>query len=61
MIEVFNMTEIFIKYNRFLDEMLCTIDGEGLKNSSNLNYQGNCASIPNMNFVFEAIYLPYDL
>lgn len=31
MIEVFNMTEIFIKYNRFLDEMLCTIDGEGLK------------------------------
>ena len=44
MIEVFNMTEIFIKYNRFLDEMLCTIDGEGLKNSSNLNYQGNCFS-----------------
>lgn len=38
------MTDIFIKYNRILDEMVCTIDGEGLKKSSNLNYKGNCFS-----------------
>lgn len=31
MIKVFSMTDIFIKYNRILDEMVCTIDGEGLK------------------------------